>query len=384
MKRRPSKLPTVLCVAPFNNPHIVPFYDELAKLSNLNVTCVSLDPVTPTRLKLGWHEMDSNNGYLQPWRSFGDRIQYYRRLLTSDLVVFPGFFHTRTLPFHHALRRLSFRPVALWSEPLLNHPRSRNEGFWKSLARRALLKPFNTKSYHLLAMGVGAETDYRTMGMDKWDYRQFHFSVRPHEREKLDTTSGNKVRKLIYCGALTHRKGVDLLIDAIAGISDVSLSLTVLGDGPSRQELEQKVEKLGLSKQIEFLGSTDIEKGYEHMISHDLLVLPSRFDGWGAVVNEAMECSLAVIVSDQVGSRRPLIEPGINGHVFESESVDDLREKIVSTITDRETLDQMKLASRNRIKKFSPSTTAEAFGAFCRHLVLGEEYQPNSETLRPT
>ena len=383
MKRHPNKLPTVLCVAPFNNPHIVPFYDEVSKLSDLDVTCVSLDPVTPIRLKLGWHEMDKDNGYLQPWRSFGDRIEYYKRLITSDLVVFPGLFHSRTLPFHHAVRRFTFRPVVLWSEPLLNHPRSKNEGFWKRLARRIVLKPFNSQAYHLLAMGVGAETDYRTLGMSRWDYRQFHFSVRPHEYDNVVISPSTETRKLIYCGALTHRKGVDLLIDAINEIKDIPLSLSILGDGPSRQELVQKVEKLGLTEQIEFLGSTDIEKSYEHMISHDLLVLPSRFDGWGAVVNEAMECSLAVIVSDQVGSRRPLVESGTNGYVFKSESVADLRDKIVSIITERQTLDQMKVASRDRIKKFSPSVTAEAFGDFCKHLVLGDEYQPNSETLRP-
>jgi len=383
MKRHPSKPPTVLCVAPFNNPHIVPFYDEVSRISGLDVTCVSLDPVTPERLKLGWHEMDKNSGYLQPWRSFRDRIQYYKRLVTSDLVLFPGFFHTRTLPLHHTLRRLTFRPVLLWSEPFLNHPLVKNESPWKRVARRIVLKPFNSSSYHLLAMGHGAEEDYRSLGLNRWEYRQFLFSVRPHKQNDATLPASKEVRKLIYCGALSQRKGVDLLIEAVAGIENIPFSLSILGDGPLRQELTQKVEKLGLSEQIEFLGSTDIKKAYEHMISHDLLVLPSRFDGWGAVVNEAMECSLAVISSDQVGSRRPLIEPGINGYVFKSESVEDLRATIVTAIGDRKALDQMKAASRDRIDKFSPSATAKAFGAFCKHLTLGDEFQPSSETLRP-
>lgn len=383
MTKRKNKKPTVLCVAPFNNPHIIPFYDNVAQSNDLDVTLVSLRAISPERLSLGWQEMEPNNGYLQPWRSFADRMNYYRRLLTSDLVVFPGFFHSRTLPLHHLFRRITFRPSILWSEPLLNHPRSINEKRLKRLMRRIVLMPFNTASYHFFAMGAGAEIDYRSLGMTKWDYRQFHFSVRPISSDVKPVNFGaNGVRRIVYCGALEHRKGVDLLIAALHQITEIPFRLTILGDGSARSELERQVSDLGLDDRVEFVGAIKNEESYQHLVSNDLLVLPSRFDGWGAVVNEAMECSLAVISSDQVGARQPLIKNGLNGFIFQSESVSDLKDKIVAAIESPKKLEKMKMASKERIKLFTAAAAAEKFADFCQKIFLRKPYASESDTLK--
>jgi len=382
---RPQKKPTLMLIAPFNNPHIVPFYEQVALSEKFDSTRVSLKPISNDRKRLGWKEMENNNHWLQPWRSIQERFKYYKRLITADIVVFPGFFHTRFLPFDHLIRRVTLRKTLLWSEPFLDHPRSKQESKFKRLLRRVILTPFNTSKYYFLAMGAGAESDYRKIGMSRWNYRQFLFTVQtnPKPTESI-VTAKDGVRKIVFSGSLTHRKGVDLLMKAVSLISKekTPYHLTILGDGPMRQQLEIMTVELGIHDSVSFIGAKPIDEVRDILLQQDLLVLPSRFDGWGAVVNEAMECSLAVITSDQVGARRPLIVEGHNGYVFKSDSYFDLHKKIQLAISDLQELTQMKTNSRKHIEKYSCHSVARDFLNFCDALNSGDLFTPSSEVLK--
>src|SRR4051812_9445837 len=117
----------VFCIAPFNNPHIVPLYDALARRTELNVTRACLAPLPDSRLRLGWPEMAADAPYLQPWRRKNEWVAYVRELVAADVTIFPGFHHFRTLPLHHWLRRLSGKPSLLWSEAFIGH---HNRPWW--------------------------------------------------------------------------------------------------------------------------------------------------------------------------------------------------------------------------------------------------------------
>ena len=62
----------------------------------------------------------------------------------------------------------------------------------------------------------------------------------------------------------------------------------------------------------------------ETLSEFDLLVLPSRYDGWGVVVNEALMCGVPVVVSSACGAKE-LIKDGVNGYIFESGNLQSLR-----------------------------------------------------------
>ena len=83
------------------------------------------------------------------------------------------------------------------------------------------------------------------------------------------------------------------------------------GQPAFRSELEHKASELGLSEQVFFLGfrnQTELPAIYG---ACDVLVLPSDFEPWGLVVNEAMACGMAVIASDQVGAVPDLVEGSV-------------------------------------------------------------------------
>ena len=349
-RQRPSdRQPTVLCVAPFNNPHIVPIYDALAECESLDVRRATLRRTPRARLEMGWPEMPDDTPYIQAWRSTREWVRYGQLLATADVAILPGVFHFRTLVFHHLCRRVLCKQTAFWSEPFLQHPRTLAQTkMWASL-RRALLAPLNSKHVCLLAAGSGAEDDYRALGMHRWEFRAFSLAVEPCGTEPIPTGESRSTTRLVYCGAISARKGVDTLIDAVCRpeVCTTDFQLNLIGDGPLRNDLEEQCRaRPELEGKVAFLGRLPREEARRELAEHDALVLPSRFDGWGAVVNEAMEAGLAVVVSDGVGARRPLVETGRNGLVFARGSCEQLVQSLLVLINSRDALEKMKTRSR--------------------------------------
>ena len=104
-------------------------------------------------------------------------------------------------------------------------------------------------------------------------------------------------KMLIWVGRLDVPKNPGLLLEAFALLpSKPSLSLTLVGDGPLRLELEQQSTALGLEGRVNFLGFRS--NPYEDMVASDLLVLSSDWEGFGNVVIEAMLAGLRVVSTD--------------------------------------------------------------------------------------
>jgi len=98
--------------------------------------------------------------------------------------------------------------------------------------------------------------------------------------------------------------------------------------------LRRQVETLGLQSRILFEGVITPDKIPARLAVADLLVLPSRWDGWGVVINEAFSVGTPVIASDRCGGA-DLIKNGQNGYVFRSENVEDLRACLSSFLSRR-------------------------------------------------
>ena len=105
--------------------------------------------------------------------------------------------------------------------------------------------------------------------------------------------------KVLYVGSLSERKNVKVLIEAMKGLHNVQLN--IVGDGEKRHELEALSKEYAVS--ANFLGTMQMKDIPNEMQKNDVLVLPSLYDGWGAVVNEALTQGLYVVCSDKCGAK---------------------------------------------------------------------------------
>jgi glycosyltransferase involved in cell wall biosynthesis len=125
--------------------------------------------------------------------------------------------------------------------------------------------------------------------------------------------------RFLFVGQLIERKRVDRLIFALAKCISHDFEFVVVGDGPMREEWEKMADDL-LPNQVRWLGRMSMDEIPQHMADADCLVLPSRHDGWGAVVSEALMVGTPVICSDACGSAGVVHASGVGGVFF----VDDV------------------------------------------------------------
>ena len=94
---------------------------------------------------------------------------------------------------------------------------------------------------------------------------------------------------VLFSGQLIHRKGVDVLVEAFVRVADAvpSMHLQLMGSGPDRAELEGRIPST-LRDRVSFLGHKEATDLPGVFAKADIFVLPSRHDGWGVVVNEAL------------------------------------------------------------------------------------------------
>jgi glycosyltransferase involved in cell wall biosynthesis len=134
-----------------------------------------------------------------------------------------------------------------------------------------------------------------------------------------------------YVGQLIPRKGLDVLLRAMAMIDGMNWRLAIVGDGGSRFELESLSGQLGLSEKVHFFGYRKDRLGF--LRGFDIFVLPSRLEGIPRCLMEAMAANVPVVASDIPGCRQ-LIFNGKTGILFSVDRPESLAKAIVQVGTD--------------------------------------------------
>ena len=130
----------------------------------------------------------------------------------------------------------------------------------------------------------------------------------------------------LTAGQLVPRKGVDLLIEAIARYqSEVGpCTLWIGGEGPERAALARQAERLGVADVVHFLGTLSHEQLKGLLQACDVFVFPTRQDLVGRVVVEALSVGVPVVVSKFSGAAGTLVRDGVNGVVVDPYDGTDL------------------------------------------------------------
>jgi glycosyltransferase involved in cell wall biosynthesis len=123
---------------------------------------------------------------------------------------------------------------------------------------------------------------------------------------------------LVAAGRLTHQKGFDLLIEALALCNGSRPRLTLLGEGPLRPELERLAQQSGVADRVRFVGFQ--KNPYPFFAQADAFVLSSRYEGFPNVVLEALACGTPVIATPAPGGVAEIAE--LAGGVLLASAVD--------------------------------------------------------------
>jgi glycosyltransferase involved in cell wall biosynthesis len=148
-------------------------------------------------------------------------------------------------------------------------------------------------------------------------------------RQKKFLPKEERFFRILQISRLVHeKKGQDLLLMAFIRFKqenpEVRVSLDFIGSGPSRGYLQRLCveHELELGKEVCFLGEKDRACIYNSIADYDLLVQPSRYEGFGLTVLEGLAAKVPVLSSDNDGPEE-ILQAGKHGFLFENGNIDD-------------------------------------------------------------
>lgn len=192
-------------------------------------------------------------------------------------------------------------------------------------------------------------TDIKTINIANYDNCSNKISVKSvssvrelNEREK---------KQIIVLARLMPQKRIDLMIEVWAKLAKKfpNWQVKVLGDGMLKEELEQKVERLGVKDSF-FLpgGVKDVTSELENS---DILCLTSEYEGFGIVLIEAMLKGIPVMAFEYVGVH-DIIENGVDGYVVPFGNVDAYADRLRELMTSEVLREKLRTRALESVKKF--------------------------------
>jgi glycosyltransferase involved in cell wall biosynthesis len=212
----------------------------------------------------------------------------------------------------------------------------------------------------IVAIGSAAEQDYRIRFPQLRHFCiPYHCDLAPFLSIQRNPDAQPSTT-FFFCGQMIERKAVDILLLAFDRLiaSGVEARLLLVG---REAELPTFMKLVGpaTKARVQYEGFQAPESLPAYFAQADVFVLPSRHDGWGVVVNQALATGLPIITSDAVGAGLDYVGNGINGVRVQAGSVDDLYEAMKTLVQNPEMARRWGMKSRDIARTLTPESGAD-------------------------
>lgn len=287
--------------------------------------------VLPGRAWLGQH-----NGYWNP--SILKRLRATR----YDAIILGGYNHLTMLAAAWYAKRHKI-PYFVMCESFHGLTRPR----YRSFIKRPLVRWIVSNASGILPTGklareylvsYGGRDDRCVCVPNSPDldwFREQSAQLWP-QRETIRRELGLSERPtIIFVGRLIYKKGVDLLLEAVAKVFHrTACDLIIAGDGPERRQLEELSRRLDIHQWVKFVGFRQPMELPRWYCAADLFVLPARSEPFGVVVMEALACGLPVVVTSLVGCYPDVINNDRVGRVVPPRDPASLADALLAFLRD--------------------------------------------------
>lgn len=284
------------------------------------------------------------------WRRFGQACVLARELPNDVDFLYVNYLHTPASVARYAgmIRGLPYAISAhakdIWTSPEWEIREKLADAEWLTTCTEHNVD-------HLRDLTADPEKVFLTYhGLD------FDRFPDPKRRTPRDGGRANDPVRLITIGRAVEKKGLDVLLDALAELpAGLAWRLDHIGGGPLLSDLKAKAERLGLAKRITWQGPQTQDRVIAALLAADLFVLASRpaadgdRDGLPNVLMEAQATGLACLATD-FSAIPELIEDGVTGRLVPPDSAHDLSTALAELIADPAQRDRLGSAGADRVR----------------------------------
>lgn len=364
----------------FLNHHQLPLCREFCKREDVEFTFVATEPISQDRLDMGYADMNKAHDFVLRAYEDENSLREAEDLAENcDVMIFGA------APLEYLyLRMAKSKPTFYFCERVFK------KGLWRRFIPSVYNKIYNAYLLHkdkpLYVLGASAYTSYDLKLCGFNEKKCFKWGYFPEVCTKdlnllLSQKRDNKEVEILYAGRLLYWKKVLDTVKALSllvrkGINN--FHFTIIGDGEQKRKIENYIRKKSLQGYITILPFMPAAEVRKYMDKTDIYVFSSNFyEGWGAVVNEAMDSACAMVVSHAVGSVPYLIENGKNGLIYKSGNIKQLAKKMSRLIVDKDYRESLAINGYHTItQKWTSAVATE------RLLQLAETLECNRENVQ--
>lgn len=350
-------------VSNYYNHHQAPFCRSLSLLTNGEFYFIENEPLAEERKNMGWGEKSVPEYVKQAYINEEEKKKCCQIIDNADMVIFENT--TRNLVQNRLENgKLSF----LYSE------RCFKSGYewWKFPVRWITWHQMfgKYKNNYLLCASAYTAADF-TLTFNyldkayKWGYfpEVKQYNIDELMKKKTASIGEELLNKrpplILWAGRLIEWKHPDVAIRVAAQLKKkgYSFRMNIIGNGEMEGCLHTMIQHNQLSDCVEMLGAMTPNDVRTYMEQADIYLFTSDFnEGWGAVLNEAMNSACAVVASHAIGSAPFLIEDKVNGMIYKNGNEGDLLAKVETLLLDAAI--RMKLG-KNAYKTMQETWNAE-------------------------
>lgn len=362
----------VVFISNYLNHHQIPISQELMRLTGGSYLFIATTPTPKGRLKLGYHDANSSYDFvLRAYESAESFEKAKKYALDADIVLY-GSIGRELIKERLKKKKLTFR----CTERLFKKEPKKSQML--GLRIRNYFANSIHKNFYLLCEGAYVRDDYKRVGAFANKAYKWGYFPELKEYDNIDNTISEKEENsILWAGRMIDWKHPEYAIEISRRLKaeGYKFKMNLIGTGNLYVELVRAVFLESLDDCISVLGAMSPEKVREYMEKSQIFLCTSdRQEGWGAVINEAMNSGCAVVANENIGAAPYLIKAGENGLIYQNDSVDELYEKVKYLLDNNE---KAKELGKNAYKSLKEEWNAKI--AAERLLELAEILKNNKE-----
>lgn len=305
----------IVFVSNYMNHHQLPLSKYLSEYENVEYWFIATKPIRSERLALGYKDLNSEFPFvIRAYEGEAERTQSIELCNNADMVIYGSapysFIENRVkkgkLTFIYSERIYKLEP------PKIQMPLRTIKNY---------LKYGRHDNVFLLCASAFTAYDYaRTLTFVNKAFKWGYFPQTVHY-DNISLLVEKKKNIILWVGRMIDWKHpeIPIMVAEHLKVKGYAFDLRIIGTGAMKQELEKKVVENELESYVTFLGSMSPKEVRRNMEEASIFLFTSdRQEGWGAVLNEAMNSGCAVVANHEIGSVPFLIDNGSNGLIYES------------------------------------------------------------------
>lgn len=330
--------------------HQVPFCEEMVRILGDGFYFVATRPIPQDRIEMGYEDLSHSTSYSINAYENAESEKLAKRLAIESDIVIHGAAPEQYLYDRLKRNKITFR----YSERFFKRGKirlldPRVAWFYYKNAFR-----YRNKNLYMLCASAYTAQDCQFIRCFpektfKWGYFP---EVISYDTEELMKKKENDRISILWVGRQIVWKHPEVAVRLAYELKkkEYPFELVIIGDGPLQDSLVQQVKEKKVSDFVRFEKFLPQPKVREYMEKADIFLFTSdKQEGWGAVLNEAMNSGCAVVANDAIGSVPFLIKDGVNGLTYHNDEKDMIA-KVEKLINDRELTKRMGLEAYSAMR----------------------------------